>query len=175
MQSKTSTMSKLSATIIFSVLLLLLALTAEAFVMNRITTHPSRQLKFITTRFMSENDYDMDVGDFQNCVFKKAGVVKQNVSKYTIDATIDAKALNSYLVEYQDEMKRRKVVFPGFRPGKLPPYVMGDVRKYLVCYGLETMIGQLCNSNGLKVSILVIRFILVVMLFIYVLCTYLLI
>lgn len=61
-----------------------------------------------------------------------------------------------YLNEYQEEMKRRKVVFPGFRPGKLPPYVMGDVRRYLVCFGLETMIGQLCNNNRLEVCFEVI-------------------
>eukprot|EP01035_Chromulina_nebulosa_P019091 gene19091-24919_t len=49
-------------------------------------------------------------------------------------------------------MKRRKVSFPGFRPGKLPPYVMGDVRKYLISFGLETLIGQLCNINGLELK-----------------------
>ena len=27
---------------------------------------------------------------------------------------------------------------------------MGDVRKYLVCFGLETMLGQLCNLNSLQ-------------------------
>lgn len=27
---------------------------------------------------------------------------------------------------------------------------MPDVRKYLVSYGLETLLGQLCNNNGLE-------------------------
>ena len=27
---------------------------------------------------------------------------------------------------------------------------MPDVRKYIVCFGLETMLGQLCNLNGLE-------------------------
>lgn len=27
---------------------------------------------------------------------------------------------------------------------------MPDVRKYIVCFGLETMLGQLCNINGLE-------------------------
>lgn len=58
--------------------------------------------------------------------------------------------MNSFFEEYKEEMKRRKVVFPGFRAGKLPPYVMPDVRKYLVCFGLESIIGTLCNNNGLK-------------------------
>jgi len=26
---------------------------------------------------------------------------------------------------------------------------MGDVRRYLVCYGLETILGSLCNANNL--------------------------
>jgi hypothetical protein len=38
----------------------------------------------------------------------------------------------------------------GFRAGTLPPYVMPDVRKYIVSYGLETIFGQLCNINGLE-------------------------
>ena len=27
---------------------------------------------------------------------------------------------------------------------------MPDVRKYIVCFGLETILGQLCNLNGLE-------------------------
>jgi hypothetical protein len=69
--------------------------------------------------------------------------------KYRLQATIPKKDMNVYLKEYKDEMSKRKVSFPGFRPGSLPPYVMPDVRKYLVCYGLELMIGQICNLNGL--------------------------
>ena len=101
---------------------------------------------------MSTEEIEMDVGEFEQAVFKKTAVVKDNVGKYTLEATIEKGALNSYLLEYKEEMKRRKVLFPGFRAGKLPPYVMPDVRKYLVCYGLETLIGQLCNGNGLKVN-----------------------
>lgn len=100
---------------------------------------------------MSSVDIELDVGDFEQTLFKKTAIVKGNVGKYTLEATIEKSAFNSYLLEYKEEMKRRKVLFPGFRAGKLPPYVMPDVRKYLVCYGLETLIGQLCNSNGLKV------------------------
>lgn len=100
---------------------------------------------------MMSTEEEMDVGDFENAVFKRTAVVKDNVSKFSLEATIAKASLNSYLLEYKEEMKRRKVLFPGFRAGKLPPYVMPDVRKYLVCYGLETLIGQLCNGNGLKV------------------------
>ena len=119
----------------------------NAFVAKPFASRPSNHaLK------MSSEENVMDVGEFEQAVFTKVAVVKGNVGKYTLEATIEKAALNSYFLEYKEEMKRRKVLFPGFRAGKLPPYVMPDVRKYLVCYGLETMIGQLCNGNGLKVS-----------------------
>eukprot|EP00596_Hydrurales_sp_CCMP1899_P007333 CAMPEP_0119043434 /NCGR_PEP_ID=MMETSP1177-20130426/21964_1 /TAXON_ID=2985 /ORGANISM="Ochromonas sp, Strain CCMP1899" /LENGTH=195 /DNA_ID=CAMNT_0007011503 /DNA_START=204 /DNA_END=791 /DNA_ORIENTATION=- len=93
---------------------------------------------------------EMETGDFEQASFKKVANVKDNIAKYTLEAIIEKSSMNSYLLEYKEEMKRRKVLFPGFRAGKLPPYVMADVRKYLVCYGLETLMGQLCNGNGLK-------------------------
>lgn len=102
---------------------------------------------------MSTEEIEMDCGEFEQAVFKKTATISGNVGKFTLEATIEKAALNSYLLEYKEEMKRRKVLFPGFRAGKLPPYVMPDVRKYLVCYGLETLIGQLCNGNGLKVRL----------------------
>lgn len=93
---------------------------------------------------------ELDTGDF-NCEFTRvAPTVLQNIASFKLAATIKSKDLNIYLNEYKDEMKRRKVVFPGFRAGKLPPYVMPDVRKYLVSYGLETILGQLANLNGLE-------------------------
>jgi hypothetical protein len=101
---------------------------------------------------MSTVEVEMETGDFEQASFKKVAIVKDNIAKYTLEAIIEKSSMNSYLLEYKEEMKRRKVLFPGFRAGKLPPYVMGDVRKYLVCYGLETLIGQLCNGNGLKVT-----------------------
>ena len=97
-------------------------------------------------------DYELDTGDFEVATFTKIATVKDDLSKFLLEATVDIKSLDSYLKEYTEEMKRRKVVFPGFRPGKLPPYVMGDVRKYLISYGLETMLGSLANANGLKVG-----------------------
>jgi len=91
---------------------------------------------------------ELDTGDYENVKFTKVADIG-SVSKYRLEATLSAAEMNVYLEEYKDEMKRRKVVFPGFRPGKLPPFVMGDVRRYLVCYGLENTIGQLCNYNSL--------------------------
>lgn len=96
----------------------------------------------------------LQTGEFQGVEFLQlddsttAGVA--GLAQYSLSATITKAEMNSFLNEYKEEMKRRKVVFPGFRAGKLPPYVMGDVRKYLVCFGLETLIGQLCNLNGLN-------------------------
>ena len=112
--------------------------------------HATRLSRHESIRFMSTEDFELDIGDLENVVFKKASTVTGKIGKYTLDATVPTSALNSYLDEYKEEMKRRKVTFPGFRHGKLPPYVMGDVRKYLVCYGLETMLGTLCNNNALK-------------------------
>ena len=93
---------------------------------------------------------DLDTGDFEDVKFEKVADIG-NIGKYKLEATLPASEMNTYLNEYKDEMKRRKVSFPGFRPGKLPPFVMGDVRKYLVSYGLEMTLGQLCNYNSLVI------------------------
>ncbi len=95
---------------------------------------------------------DLDVGEYNNVKFEKVGDYDSNgIGKYRMEATLESKEMNVFLNEYKEEMKRRGVVFPGFRPGKLPPFVMGDVRKYLVSYGLENTIGQICNYNGLLI------------------------
>ena len=132
----------------FCTIMCTLLVSSEAFLSR--STIP-RNVNY-ALKMSSTEEVEMDVGEFEQAVFKKVADVGDNISKYTLEATIEKAALNSYLLEYKEEMKRRKVLFPGFRAGKLPPYVMPDVRKYLVCYGLETLIGQLCNGNGLKVS-----------------------
>ena len=96
---------------------------------------------------------DLTTGEFEHVKISKVNEIADNFGKFKVEATIKSSEMNEFLKEYMEEMKRRKVNFPGFRPGKLPPYVMGDVRRYLVCFGLETMLGELCNLNGLKVRI----------------------
>lgn len=94
----------------------------------------------------------MDTGDFE-CSLEQTDYKSNkavNLFEYTLKAKIPAKEMKVYLEEYKDEMKKRKVVFPGFRPGKLPPYVMTDVRKYIVSYGLETILGGLANLNDMQ-------------------------
>ena len=96
---------------------------------------------------------ELDTGDFEGVNFVKTGWQSDKVSNiglYDLKAVVKAKEMNVYLDEYKDEMKKRKVVFPGFRAGKLPPYVMGDVRKYIVSFGLENLLGQLANINNLQ-------------------------
>eukprot|EP01038_Epipyxis_sp_PR26KG_P015334 gene15334-20664_t len=88
-------------------------------------------------------------GEFENSKIRFLKSVDENLGYYEIEGLIKAKELNGYLNEYKQEMKQRKVTFPGFRPGNIPPFAMTDVRRYLVCYGLETTIGQLCNLNNL--------------------------
>eukprot|EP01035_Chromulina_nebulosa_P056103 gene56103-76906_t len=92
----------------------------------------------------------LDIGEFENVAFTLVETIESNFGKFSVDATIKAKDMNVFLNEYKAELKQRKVVFPGFRVGVLPPYVMGDIRRYIVCYGLETLLGKLGNLNGLK-------------------------
>jgi hypothetical protein len=90
---------------------------------------------------------------FPNCKLTQTDYTSTkaaNLFEYELSATISKKEMNSYLDQYKEEMRSRKVVFPGFRPGKLPPYVMPDVRKYLVSFGLETIFSGLGNLNGLQ-------------------------
>ena len=85
----------------------------------------------------------LDVGEYDGKFSKIPGVTgsTKDIQRYRLEATIKSKELNGFLEEYKGEMKRRKVIFPGFRPGVLPPYAMGDVRKYIVSFGLETSLG----------------------------------
>ena len=95
---------------------------------------------------------ELEVGEYEGAVFKKIGGVMDPTSKiqrYRLEHTMKPKETNAFLNEYKAEMKRRKVIFPGFRPGVLPPYAMGDVRKYIVSYALELTIGSICNMNNL--------------------------
>jgi hypothetical protein len=89
-------------------------------------------------------------GEREKITFEKLESVNDKIAKYSITGTIASSEMNVYLEEYKEEMKRRKVVFPGFRAGKLPPYVMADVRKYIVCFGLETLLGEIGNLNSLR-------------------------
>lgn len=96
-------------------------------------------------------DTELDVGTLKNTAFKLVEKLSEDLGKFNVDTTITSKEMNSFLDDYKEELSRRKVKFPGFRPGKIPPYAMTDVRKYLVSYALETTLGQLCNLNNLQV------------------------
>lgn len=123
-------------------ILLLFGIT-NGLIYNRVIFRP-RLRKLLST---------LDVGDFQNVVFTKTDHIGKynDIGKYMLDATVTASEMNSFLDEYKEEMMDRKVIFPGFRPGKIPPSAMIDIRKYLVSHCIETIIGQLCNINGLVV------------------------
>ena len=99
-------------------------------------------------------DSRADVGDLEGVdVFEQVEQIGEDRGLFKLTATVNKKEMKKMMEEYKTEMKKRKVSFPGFRPGSLPPYVMVDVRKYIVCYALETMLGTLCNVNGLAVSL----------------------
>jgi len=93
---------------------------------------------------------ELTTGDYERVKFVQVADLSSTFGKFRMEATLKSSEMNEFLNEYKKEMQRRKVLFPGFRPGKLPPYVMPDIRKYLVCYGLESVIGQICNLNGLE-------------------------
>ena len=95
---------------------------------------------------------ELEIGEYEGAVFNKVGGVmdpSSKIQRYRLEYTMKPKETNAFLNEYKGEMKRRKVIFPGFRPGVLPPYAMGDVRKYIVSYALELTIGSICNMNSL--------------------------
>eukprot|EP01039_Chlorochromonas_danica_P004617 gene4617-5060_t len=101
---------------------------------------------------LSPQELALDIGEFEGTKFNKLQTLGGDLGKFRIETVLPAEALKSYLDEYMQEMKRRKVSFPGFRQGKLPPAAMEGVRKYLVSFGLETMIGQLCNNNNIRIT-----------------------
>ena len=110
------------------------------------TIHNKRNGLSSTSRLYSE----LLIGEREKITFEKLETINDKVAKFSVTGTIASSEMNVYLEEYKEEMKRRKVVFPGFRAGKLPPYVMADVRKYIVCFGLETLLGELGNLNSLR-------------------------
>mmetsp|Transcript_18769 Transcript_18769/g.31622 ORF Transcript_18769/g.31622 Transcript_18769/m.31622 type:complete len:172 (-) Transcript_18769:507-1022(-) len=133
---------KISTSALCCVLVLLLALqTFEAF-------SPLRQPPIF--RLHSSLRMELDVGEYENVDFTKLETISDAFGKYRMEVTIKASEMNESLEAYKKEMQRRKVSFPGFRAGKLPPYVMPDVRKYLVCFGMESILGQVCNLNSLE-------------------------
>mmetsp|Transcript_24783 Transcript_24783/g.22513 ORF Transcript_24783/g.22513 Transcript_24783/m.22513 type:complete len:217 (+) Transcript_24783:9-659(+) len=136
--------------LVISILFILITITIS-FKYNQLKyNHYNKQ--YNTKTQLYSNEIELDVGDFNDVTLKKINSITTTLGKYKLEATIKSKEFNNYLNDYKEEMKRRKVSFPGFRPGKLPPYVMGDVRKYLISFGLETLIGQLCNINGLELT-----------------------
>lgn len=134
------------------ILLLLGVNTITGYVANSCyrTNHAFKSNKITSSRrYLAE---ELDVGEVENIKFTKIGEMGSDLNKYRIEGTIKSKQLNVYLEQYKDEMRSRKVIFPGFRPGKLPPYVMPDIRKYIISFGLETIFVELCNLNNLIVS-----------------------
>lgn len=96
----------------------------------------------------------LTVGDMTNIALTKIEDVSSNrVGKFRLKGIIPSQELNSYIVEYKEEMKRKKVIIPGFRPGVIPPHAMPEIRSFVVSHGLETILSELCNINRLRVSL----------------------
>lgn len=112
----------------------------------------NNKLKTSTNSFqLLSTPTQLELGEVENVVFTLEESGKNNVNKYKIVGSLKPRETNAYLTDYKAEISKRGVVFPGFRAGKLPPYVMGDVRRYIVCFGIETVLRDLCNANALQV------------------------
>ena len=77
--------------------------------------HPLAKL---TARTRLSSQQQLDIGEF-NADFKQIDSASIDIGKFRLQATIKSKELNSYLEEYKAELKKRKVSFPGFRPGNV--------------------------------------------------------
>jgi hypothetical protein len=58
-------------------------------------------------------DEPLNIGSLENVIFKKIDSLPNNINKYQLKATIKPKDTYSYLADYKEELKKRKVVFPG--------------------------------------------------------------
>lgn len=117
-----------------------------------ISKFPSHFVKKVGSSFNElQNSAQLEVGEVENVVFTLEENGKDNVNKYKVVGSLKPRETNAYLADYKAEIQKRGVVFPGFRAGKLPPYVMGDVRRYIVCFGIETVLRDLCNANALQI------------------------
>lgn len=110
--------------------------------------------KSVTTRSSTSNTVmnalksPDDVSSFTEIVAPS----DNNLGKYRLVGTLPGPVLAEYMEQYKAEFKKRKSSFSGFRPGYIPPYAMVDVRRYVICFGLESLITEACETNGLMVS-----------------------
>lgn len=75
----------------------------------------------------------------------------RGLGKYRVSGHIPSNELDEYIRDYKDELKRRRVIIPGFRPGVVPPHAMQEVRHFAVDHALTKLLGTLCSVNELKV------------------------
>ena len=135
---------------IVSILGLINCYTINRLRVQNVAASISNNSKF---RLFDTSISQMDVGEFKNLQFEKISIINDNICKYRVIGAVEAKDSNQYMKDYKEEVKKRGVLFPGFRAGKLPPAVMQDARRYIVCFGLEQLINALCNRNNLMVCI----------------------
>lgn len=93
----------------------------------------------------------LSTGGVEEVKFYCIADVSGDIGKYRVKANLPAHSMNEFLQEYIKEMNQRGLILPEFRPGKLPPSAMVDVRKYIASYAVEVTIGALCNENKLEV------------------------
>jgi hypothetical protein len=96
----------------------------------------------------------LSIGDLENVAITRIDSSEDSsFGKFRINGIVTKREMNSFIREYKEEMKRKGVIIPGFRPGNVPPHAMQEIREFVVSHALETLLGEMCNVNGLMVSV----------------------
>ena len=133
----------LKPTIVFLFLCLLTTLVVSFHV------RPVLHASIKSTLLMSE----LNSGGFENVYINRIDNCDDNTfGKFKVDTCIKRRDMNSILKAYREELIKKKVIYRGFRPGKVPPYAMPEIRSSVVNHAIATTIGELCFLNGLTVS-----------------------
>lgn len=102
----------------------------------------------------------LSTGGLENIEFIKLDSSNEpDFGKYRVSGLITSRQLNILIRDYKEEMKRKRIILPGFRPGKVPPYAMPEIRSFVINYALEQVLQGICNANNLLVRIMLFSFI----------------
>lgn len=93
----------------------------------------------------------LKIGELRDVKFERLQSIRDDFAKYRLECTISEEQLDYHLQSYMKEVQKRKVSFKGFRVGKIPPDAMRDVRRFVVDYGVELTLKEICAVNGLTV------------------------
>eukprot|EP01031_Cornospumella_fuschlensis_P034231 gene34232-41437_t len=147
-----STVSLLIILVAYPCIVCVHAWTQPAFAIRSIQG-PSRLLlaKSAELAPSSSIPVQLSTGGVEEVKFYRIAEVSGDIGKYRVKADLPPQAMVEFLNEYIKEMNQRNIRVPGFRPGKLPPAAMADVKRYIASYAVEVTITALCNDHKLEV------------------------